>query len=75
MKLFQTNGIEIVRACQENFCFELPVKKRTKNAYQFFNDLQTTQTCDAKFWTDFSILTTQAAAWAQCLPIESTKRC
>ena len=33
MKLFQTNNIEIVRACQESFGFEVPsvlLKKRTE---------------------------------------------
>ena len=34
MKLFQTNSIEIVRACQESFGFEVPsvlLKKEWKN--------------------------------------------
>ena len=34
MKLFQTNNIEIVRACQESFGFEVPsvlLKKERKN--------------------------------------------
>ena len=34
MKLFKTNSIEIVRACQENFDFEVPsvlLKKERKN--------------------------------------------
>ena len=34
MKLFQTNSIEIVRACQESFGFEVPsilLKKERRN--------------------------------------------
>jgi len=34
MKLFRTNSIEIVRACQESFGFEVPsvlLKKEQKN--------------------------------------------
>ena len=38
MKLFQTDSIEIVRACQESFSFEVPsvlLKKRTEKLYIF----------------------------------------
>ena len=36
MKLFKTNNIEIVRACQESFDFEVPsvlLKKRTEKPW------------------------------------------
>jgi len=42
MKLFQTNSIEIVRACQESFGFEVPsvlLKKRTEKLEMYFHAL------------------------------------
>ena len=37
MKLFQTNNIEIVRACQEFFGFELPSALLPKRVKEFEN--------------------------------------
>jgi len=54
MKLFQTNSIEIVRACQESFGFEVPsvlLKKRTeklKTGYVFSCVTFMFITCDKK---------------------------
>ena len=42
MKLFKTNSIEIVRACQKSFGFEVSsvlLKKRTEKLDMFFHAL------------------------------------
>ena len=41
MKLFQTNSIEIVRACQDSFGFEVPsvLLKKTEKLEMYFHAL------------------------------------
>ena len=51
MKLVQSNSIEIVRACQESFGFEVPsvlLKKNGKTRYVFSRVKFMFITCDKK---------------------------
>jgi len=40
MKLFNTNNIEIVKACQECFSFELPSEQLAKRVVKFENKVK-----------------------------------